>query len=194
MQVSSLLFIFFLKVLHCFKFAIVPTVHFCLPRPHCCYCCSVVSDSLWPHGLQHARLPCPSHLPVCSNSCPFSQQWHPTISSSVIPSSCSQTFPASGSSPMSWLFSSSGGKAGASALASVLSMNTQGWFPLGSTSLISLLSKWISRVFSSTTFRQHQFFGSQLLYGPTHISIHDYWKNHSFDHTHLHQQSDVSAF
>ena len=103
MQVSSLLFIFFLKVLHCFKFAIVPTVHFCLPRPHCCYCCSVVSDSLWPHGLQHARLPCPSHLPVCSNSCPFSQQWHPTISSSVIPSSCSQTFPASGSSPMSWL-------------------------------------------------------------------------------------------
>ena len=95
------------------------------------------------HGMQHARLPCPSSLPrVCSNSCPLSWWCHPTISSSVTPF-CSylQSFPASGSFPMSWPFISDGQSIGASASASVLPMNIQGWFPLGSTVLISLLSK-----------------------------------------------------
>ena len=107
-------------------------------------------DSLWPHALQHARLPCPSPSPrVCSNSCPLSQWCHPTMSSSVVPfSSCPQYFPASRSFPMSWLFASDGQSAGASASASVLPMNIQGWFPLGLTGLISLLSKGLSGVFS----------------------------------------------
>ena len=112
-----------------------------------------MSDSLWPHELQHTRLPCPSLSPrVCLNSCPLSRWCHPTISSAVIPfSSCPQSFPASGSFPMSWLFAFGGQSIGASALASVLPMNIQGWFPLGLASLISLLSKGLSRVFSSTT-------------------------------------------
>ena len=113
---------------------------------------SVVSDSLWPYGLQHARLPCPSPSPgACSNSCPLSQWCYPTISSSVIPfSSCSQSFPASGSFLMSQLFASGDQSIGASASALVLLMNIQGWFPLGLTGLISLQSKGLSRVFSSS--------------------------------------------
>ena len=115
--------------------------------------CSVVSDSLRPHGLQHARLPCPSPTPgACSNSCPFSWWCNPTISSSVIPfSSCLQSFPASGSFPMSQFFTLAGQSIGVSALASVLPMNIQDCFPLGWTGLISLQSKGLSRVFSSTT-------------------------------------------
>ena len=111
---------------------------------------SVVSDSLWPQGLQHARLPYLSSTPgACSNSCPLSQWCHPTISSSVIPFfSCLQPFPASGSFPRSRLFPSGGQRIGASA--SVLPMNIQDWFPLGWTGLI-LLSKGLSRVFSNTT-------------------------------------------
>ena len=99
---------------------------------------SVVSDSLQPHGLQHTRLPCHSLSPrVYSNSCPLGQWCHPTMSSSVIPfSSCLQSFPASGFSPMSWLFTSGGQSIAASA--SVLPMNIQNWFPLGLTGLISL--------------------------------------------------------
>ena len=114
---------------------------------------SVMSNSLWPHGLQHARLPCPSLPPgVCSNSCPLSQWRHPTISSSVTPfSSCLQFFPASRPFPMNQLFTSGSQSIGASASASVLPMNIQGWFPLGWTGLISLKSKGLSRVFSSTT-------------------------------------------
>ena len=156
--------------------------------------CSVVSDSLWCHGLHHARPLCPSPTPaVYSNSCPLSWWWHPTISSSVVPfSSCLQCFPASGSFPMSQLFASGGQRIGVSASASVLSMNIQDWFPLGLTSLISLLSRRLSRVFSSTTVQKHQFFG--LLYHLTLTSIHDYWKNHSFDYTDLCQHRDVSAF
>ena len=124
---------------------------------------SVMSDSLWPRGLQHAQLPCPSSTPrVCSNSCPLSQWCHPTISSSVIPFSCLQLFPASGSFPVSQLFASGGHNTGASALAPVLPMNIQGWFPLGLTGLISLQSKGLSRVFSDTTGQKHQFFGAQL--------------------------------
>ena len=127
------------------------------------FSCSVVSDSLWLHGLQHARLSCPSWSPgVCSDSCPLSLWCHPTISSSVTPfSSCLQSFPASGSFPMSWLFTSGSQSVGALAAASVLPMNTQGWFPLGLTGLISLLSKWLLIVSSSTTIRKHQFFGAQ---------------------------------
>ena len=136
---------------------------------------SVGSDSLWPHGLQHARLPCPSPSPgACSNSCPLSQWCHPTISSSVAPfSSCPQSFPASHRP-----FASSGGQCiEASASASALPMNIQGRCPLELTGLISLLAKRLSRVFSSTTVWNHQFFGAQL-YGPALTSVHDYWKNH----------------
>ena len=120
---------------------------------------SVVSNSLQPRGLQHARLPCRSLSPgVCSNSCPLSQWCHPTISSSVIPFSCPRSFPSSGSFPMSWLLASGDQSIGASA--SVLPVNIQDWFPLELTGLISLLSKELSRVFSSTVIRKHQFFGS----------------------------------
>ena len=139
---------------------------------------SVVSDSWRPHGLQHTRLPCPSPTPsACSNSCPSSWWCHPTISPSVIPfSSCLQSFPASGSFQIGQFFAS-----GDSASASVLPMNIQDWFLLGWTGLISLQSKGLSRIFSSTTVQKHQFFGAQFLYGPTLTSIHEYWKNHSFD-------------
>ena len=109
---------------------------------------SVVFDSFQPPGLQHARAPCPSPSPrVCPNSCPVSQWCHPTILSSVIPFSCFQCFPASGSFLMSWLFASGSQSIGASASASILPMNIQSWFPLGLTGLI-LLSKEPSRVFS----------------------------------------------
>ena len=125
---------------------------------------SVVSDSWRPHGLQHARLPCKSSTPgACSNSYPSSLWCHPAISSSVVRfSSCRQSFPASGSFPMSQFFSSGGQSIGVTASASVLSMNIQDWFPLGLTSLISLQSKGLSRVFSNTTVQKHQSLGSQL--------------------------------
>ena len=125
---------------------------------------SVMSDSLWPHGLQHARPPCPSPTPgVYSNSCPLSQSCHPTISSSVIPfSSCPQFFPVSGSFQMSQLFTWGGQSIGVSASTSVLPMNTQDWSPLGWTGWISLQSKGLSRVFSNTTVQKHQFFSAQL--------------------------------
>ena len=135
------------------------------------FSCLVVFDSLWPQGLQHARLPCPSCLlpcptsGACSNSCPSSQWYHSTISSSVTPFSCPQFFPASGSFPMSWLFTSGSQSTGASA--SVLPMNIQGWFPVGLTSLISLLSKGLSRVFSSTIIQKHQFFSAQTFLWPS---------------------------
>ena len=123
-------------------------------------------------GLQLARPPCPSPTPgACSNSCPLSRWWQPAISSSVIPfSSCLQSFPASESFPMSWLFTSGGQSIGVSVSASVLPMNIQSWFPLGWTGLISLLSKVLSRVFSSTTVQKHQFFGAQpYLWSTCHI-------------------------
>ena len=123
-----------------------------------------MSNSLRPHGQQHARLPSPSPSPgACSNSCPLSQWCHPTISSSVIPfPSCLQSFPASGSFLMSQLFTSGGQSIGASASASVLPMNIQDWFPLGLTGLISLQCKGFSRVFFNTTAEKHPFFGAQL--------------------------------
>ena len=125
---------------------------------------SVMSDSLRPHEMQHARPPCPSPTPrVHSNSHPSSRWCHPTISSSVVPvSSCLQSFlPASGSFPMSQYFASGGQSIGASASASVLPVNIQGCFLLGLTGL-TLQSKGLSRVFSNTTVQKHQFFDTQL--------------------------------
>ena len=152
---------------------------------------SVMSDSLWAHGPQHARPPCSSSTPrTCSNSCPSHQWCHTTILSSVIPfSSQLQSFP--GSFQMSQLFASGGQSMGASASASVLPMNTQDWSPLRWTGWISLQSKGLSRVFSDTIVQKHQFFSSQLHYGPTFTSIHDHWKNHSFDKMDLYWQSNV---
>ena len=128
------------------------------------FSCSVMSDSLWPHGLQHARPPYPSSTPrVYSNWCPLSWWCHPTISSFVIPfSSLLQSFPASVSFQMSQFFASSGQSIGVSDLAWVLPKNTQDWSPLGWTGWISLQSKGLSRVFSNTTVQKHQFLGIQL--------------------------------
>ena len=155
---------------------------------------SVASDSLRPHGLQHARPPCSSPTPrAYSNSCPLSQWCHPTVSSSVVPfSSCLQSFPASGSFQMSQFFASDGQSIGVSASTSVLPMNIQDWFPSGWTGWISSQSKGLARVFSNTTVQKHQFFGT--LYSPILTSIHDHWKNHSFDYTDLCWQSNISAF
>ena len=132
--------------------------------------------TLWPHGLQHSRLPYPSlSLGVCSNSCPFSWGCHPTISSSVVPfSSCPPSSPASGSFPVSWLFTLGGQNIGTSA--SVFSINIQGWFPLGLTGLISSLSKKLK------SFLQHHSLKASILqcsvfFIVTLISIHDYFKN-----------------
>ena len=125
---------------------------------------SVVSNSLRPHELQHTRPPCPAPTPgVYSNSSPLSQWCHPTISSSVIPfSSCPQSFPASGSFPMSQFFLSDGWSIGVSASTIVLPIITQDWIPLGWTGWISLQSKGLSSIFSNTTVHKHQFFGPQL--------------------------------
>ena len=133
---------------------------------------SVVSDSLRPHESQHTRPPCPSPTPRAHpNLCPLSWWWHPTISFSVVPfSSCSQSFPASGSFPMSQLFAWGGQSIGVSASTSVLPMNTQDWYSLGWTGWISLQSKGLPRVFSNTTVQKYQFFGSQpSLYSNSYI-------------------------
>ena len=146
-----------------------------------------MSDSLWSHGLQRTRPLCPSGSPrVHPSSCPLNQWCHPTISSSVTPfSSCPQFFPASGSFPMIWLFASGGQSIGVSVTASVLPVNNQGWFPLGLTDLISLLSKELSRDFFSTTVWKHQFFRAQpSLWSNSHIHT---WllKKPCFDYTDL---------
>ena len=126
------------------------------------FSCSVVSDSAT-HEPQHARPPCPSPTPgVHPNPCPLSWWCHPTISSSVVPFSCPQCFPASGAFQMSQFFASGGQSIGVSASTSVLPMNIKNRFPLGWTGWICLQSKRLSRVFSNTTFQKHQFFGSQL--------------------------------
>ena len=145
--------------------------------------CSVVSDSLWPHGLQHTRLPCLSPTPsVYSNSCPLRWWCHPTISSSVIPfSSCLQSFPASGSFQMSQFFASGGQSIGVSASTSVLPVNTQDWSPLGWTGWISLQSKGLSKSSPAPQFKSINSSVLSFLYSPALTFIHDYWKNHSFD-------------
>ena len=122
-----------------------------------------MSDCLGPHGMQHTRLPCPSLTPgICPNSCALSRWCHSNISFSVtLFSSCFQSFPASASFPVSWLFTSGGQNTGTSTAASVLPMNIQDWFPLGLIGWISSLSKGISKVFSSTTVWKHQFFSTQ---------------------------------
>ena len=139
---------------------------------------SAMSDSLRPHGLQHTRLPCPSLTPgAYSDSGPLSWWCHPAISSSVAPfSSCLQSFPASGSFPMSWLFTSGGQSIGASASASVLAMNIQDWFRLGLTVLMFLLYKGLSRVFSSTRVRKHQFFSTHFIFRDFMYHLHLHYK------------------
>ena len=136
------------------------------------FSCLVVFNSLWPCGLQHTRLPCPSPTPgVYSNSYPLSQWCHPTISSSVLPfSSCHQSFLAPESIRMCQFFTSGGQSTGVSASKSVLPMNTQDWFHLGWTGWIYLQSKGLKRVFSNTTLQKHRFSGTQLsLYANSHI-------------------------
>ena len=153
-----------------------------------------MSNSLWLHALQHARLLCPPLSPrVCSNWCPLSWQCYLTISFSVAPSFfCLQFFPSSGSFPISHPLASGGQSIGASASVSVLPMNIQGWLHLGLTGLISLLSKALSRV---GLLKHHNWKSSVLqgFNGPTLTSIH-YGKNHSFDYMDLCQWSDVSVF
>ena len=157
------------------------------------FSCSVMCDSLRPHGLQHARLPCLSPSPrTCSNSsvddaiqpsCPLSSPFPPAFTLSQH------------QDLFQWVSFVSGGQSiGASASAPVLPMNIQGWFLLGLTDLISLLSRGLSRVFFSTTVWKPQFFSTQASYGSVFTAIQDYWKNHSFDCTDLCQQSDVSSF
>ena len=144
---------------------------FCCPHANLVSSMAQSCPTLRPHGLQHGRLPCPSPTPgVYSSSGPSSRWCHPNISSSVTPFSCLQSFPASGSFPMSQFFTLSGQSIGASASASILLMNIQDWFPLGLTGLISLQSKGLSRVFSNTTVQKHQFSGTQpSLWSNSHI-------------------------
>ena len=144
---------------------------------------SVMPDYLRPHGLQHARPPCPSLIPgACSNSCPSSRWCHPTISSSVIPfSSCFQSFPASGSFQTSQLFISGGQSTGVSASTSVLPMNIQDWFPLGWNGWISLSRRDSQESSPTPQFKSINSLALSFFYSPTLTSIHDYWKNHSFD-------------
>ena len=146
------------------------------------FSCSVTSDSLQPHGLQHPRLSCPSPPPrAYLSSCPLSWRCHQTISSSVVPfSSHLQCFLASGSFPRSQFFTSGSQSIRVSVSASVLPVNIQDWFPLGWTDWISLQSRGLSRVFPNTTVQKHLVFGAQL-YGPTLTCTNDYWKYHSFD-------------
>ena len=155
--------------------------------------CSVMSDSLWPHGLQHSRLPCSSPFPgVCSNSCPLSQWHHPTISSSVIPfSSCLQSFPSSRSFPRSRFFTSSGQSIRVSPspfqwIFRVISFRTD-WFDLLAVQGTLLSSP-------TPQFEGINLSALSLFYCPALTYVHDYWKNHSFDYTNLCRQSDVSAF
>ena len=136
-----------------------------------------MTNSLWPHGPQHARPPCPLSPRVCLNSCSLSWWYHPTTSSSVTLFYCPQSFPASRSFLLSWLFASGGQSFEASASATVLPMNIQVWFSLGLTGLISLLPKGISRVFSNNIMIwKNQYFSTQPFSGPTLTSVHDYWK------------------
>ena len=157
---------------------------------------SVVSYSLWPHELQHVRLPCPSPSPrACSNSCPLSLWCHPTISSSVVPfSSCPQSFPPPGSFPMSWLYTSGGQSIGDSALASVLPVNIQSWFPLEWLVWSPCSPRDSLESSPAPQFKSINSLALSLLYSPTLTSIYDYWKNHRFNYMDLCQQSGISAF
>ena len=156
----------------------------------------VISAYLRPHGLQHTRPPCPSPSPgACTGSCPLHHWCHPAISSSdALFSFCPQSFPASGTFPMSWLFTLGCQSIGASGSAAVLPMSIQSWFPLRLTGLISLLSKGLSGVFSSTTVQRHWFFCTlPSLWSSSHNWM---WplEDHSLNHTDFFRQSNVSAF
>ena len=155
-----------------------------------------MSDSLRPHGLKHAKLPCPSPTPwAYSKSCPLRWWCHPTISSSVIPFSFHfQSFPASRSFLMSQFFTSGGQSIGASVTASLFPVNIQDWFPLGLTDFISLQSKKLSRSSPTPLFKSINSSELSLLYGPNLTSVNDYWKKHSFDYMDLCQHSNVSDF
>ena len=144
----------------------------------------VMNDSLRPRGLQPARPPWPSLSPgVCSKSCPFSQRCHPTISPSVVPfSSCLQSFPASGSLPMSQLFVSGVQSIGASALEPILPVNIQGWFPLVLMVLTPCCPRDSQDSSPAPRFESINSLALCLLYTPALTSTHDYWRNHSFDH------------
>ena len=153
---------------------------FCLVQ----FSCSVVCCCLWPYEPQHARPPCPSPTPrVYPNSCPLSQWCHPAYSSSVFPFSYLQSFPPSGIFQMSQFFASGCESIGVSASESVLPINIQDWFPWGWTGLNSLQSKGLSTPQFSPTpqFKSINSWALNFLYSPILISIHDYWKNHSFD-------------
>ena len=157
---------------------------------------SVVSDSLRPHGLHHARLPCPSPTPgACSNSCPWSWWCHPSISSSVIPFSSSlQSFPASGSFQMSQFFASDSQHIGASASTSFLPLYIQGWFPLGWTGLISLKSERLSGLLQHHSSKALVFHHSAFFMVQHSRPFVTTGKNQSFDCTDLCQQNNVSVF
>ena len=157
---------------------------------------SVLSDYLWPNGLQHARLHCPSPSPgACTNSCPLCQWCHPTISFSVIHfSSCFQSFPESGSFLTSRLFASGGQSVRVSASASILPMKIQGWFLLGLTGLISLQSKDSQESSSRLQFKSNNSSVLSLFYCSSLTFGHDYWKNHSFDYMNLRWPNIVLAF
>ena len=157
---------------------------------------TVMYDSLWPHGLEHMLphhlFPLLHHLPELAQILVHWISDAIQLSHPVTPfSSCLQYFLVLRPFLMSWLFPSGRQSIGPSV--SVLPMNIQDWFPLQLTGLISLHSEELSRVFSSTMIQKHQFCGISLLYGPTLTSLHDYWKNNSFDYTDLCQQSEVSA-
>ena len=143
---------------------------------------SVVSNSLRPHELQHTRHPCPSPSPgVYPNSCPSSRGCHLAISSSFVPFSCPQSLPASGSFPMSQLFAWGGQSIGVSALASVLPMNTQDWFPLGWTGWMYCSPRDSQESSPMPQFKSINSSALSFLHSPTLTSIHDHWKNHSLD-------------
>ena len=154
----------------------------------------VVSNSLQPHRLQHARLICPPLSPrVHSNSCPLSWWCDLTISSSATAFSfCLQSFPASRSLPMSQLFTSGGQSIGAPDSAIDLPIYIQGWFPLGFIDWFDLLA--IQGSSLAPELESNNSLALNPFYGPTLTSVHDYWKNHSFDYTDLCWQNDVSAF
>ena len=156
---------------------------------------SVVSNSLQPHEPQHSRPPCPSPTPgVYPNPCPLSRWCHPTISSSVVLfSSCLQSFPASRSFPISWFFASGSQSIRVSASTSVLPMNTQDWSPLGWTGGSPCSPRDSQESSPTPQLKSINSLALSFLYGPTLISIHDYWKNHSFDYTLFCRQSDVST-
>ena len=182
------------SILHCLAFFMVQLSYLYISSVQ--FSGSVMSHSFWLHGLQHASPPCPSPTPrVYPNSCPSSQWCYPTISSSVVPfSSCLQSFPASGSFPLSQFFESGGQSIAALTSKSVLPMNIQGWFPLGLIGWSPCSPRDSQESSPAPQFESINSLALSLLYGSTLTSVHNYWKNHNCDCMGLSQQSDLSAF